>query len=184
MKIITGLIALFLCLFAPVMATDYSMGTLDTTTSQVIGNETVALRPVTSPANTGTLDSAQMYFGDNYKGPFQVQFVVYDVDSNIVDSTVNFALDDAPVALYSANFVEGISISASTAYLIGAQFDGGTGSIKLTYYDGGVTPRFMSGQTSIPASFTTSYTDGDNQLSIIVWFSDATASGSKFMVKQ
>lgn len=187
MKIITGLFALFLCLFAPVMATDYSMGSLDTTASQLVGNETVAIRPVTSPANTGTLDSAQMYLGDNTVGPFQGQFVVYDVDSNIVDSTANFAFDDYAVTLFSANFIEGASISASTNYLIGIQYDGGSGNIRLPYKTSGVTPRFMSSQTSIPASFTTSYTDGTNQINIIVWYSDgggAGSSGSKFMVKQ
>jgi len=161
------------------LADDYGFGG-DTTGTDAVQrvDSSYIVDSLTSPANTGTLDSGIIWLDANYKGPHTVNIVIYNSDSTFLDSTADFTVNTDSRVRYKADFVEGASISSETQYFIGfhlASEGGDDGAIKYHNNSGGsqVSAWYKSAQASIPSTITGPTKDVNSRaISMYVFYSD------------
>jgi len=172
-------------------AADYFLGGDTTATDEPqIADSGYIVDTLTNGVNSGALDSAIGWFNANFKGPHSVAFIVYNSDSTILDSTAYFTVTSSSRVRYSASFIEGATLAASTQYFIGfhCASEGGTDG-NLKYYNNTSASAISAwykypGVPVIEAPMTGPNKDTNNRPKAIgVYFSDdATEPAKKFNV--
>lgn len=178
------LLIILLLLAAPVMATDYGFGGDTTGTSSAGRNDSaIYVDTFTTAVAAGNLDSVAVWLKNNYHGPHSIAVVIYDTDSNIVDSTAHFTVSVSDLTRFRADFIEGAAVSASTKYFVGlhAASAGGIDGNYLLGVKIGLTPilRYKNDLSTIPAAMTGTTAANGNTSMIWAFYHDAVAATSK-----
>ena len=163
-------------------AGDYFFGSDTTATTAVqISDSTYWADTITTPANSGNLDSAIGWFTWNVGGPDSAKFVIYNNDSTFLDSTAKFAVTDANRTRYAAPFIIGAAISASTKYFVTFHFSAtGTGGTSQFYRTDVQVSTWYKTAGETPATITAPSKDAANEKKAIgVYYSDAAATTVK-----
>jgi hypothetical protein len=170
------IIVILLALSSGICAADYSFGGDSTGSTGVQRSDSsIEADTVTTPNNTGNLDSAVGWFSNNV-ALCSLAFVCYAEDSSIIDSTAYFAVASGSKTRYRADFIENASISAETEYFmaIHARSAGANSTYKIYVDAGGATPawRYKNGEAVIPANFTGTITTGGFSRPVRFYYSD------------
>jgi len=166
-------------------AADYSFGGDTTATSGVQRSDSsYIVDTITSPANTGTLDSGIVWLDNNGTTPDTASIVIYANDSTFLDSTASFVVSGTGRTRFSAAFIEGAAIAASTKYHVGLHFasEGNGLTCKYHYNAAGATISswYKNAQPTIPATITGPTKDTNNRdKAIWIYYSDAAATTVK-----
>ena len=139
---------------------------------------------MTSPANTGNLDSGIIWLNNLGTTPDTASIIIYNIDSTFLDSTASFVVGGAAARTrYSAAFIGNASISASTKYFVGFHCASeGTGGTLRVYANVAVTVSnwYKLTQPVIPATITAPTKDTNAKIKAWgVYFSDAAATTVK-----
>jgi hypothetical protein len=131
---------------------------------------------MTTPANSGNLDSVVVWLGDNYHGPHSVGVAIYNADSTLLDSTAHFAVSGESKTRYRADFIENAAISSETMYFVmtHAASEGGTDGTYKMFCNTSITPDwwYKSAQPVIPATITAPSKTSGYARAIMVYYSD------------
>jgi hypothetical protein len=162
-------------------ATDYTFGgdTTGTTATQ-LADSTMWLDTVTSGANTGNLDSVIAWIVPYTNVARNWQFVIYNADSTILDSTAEIATGtEGTITRYRADFVNGAAITAETKYFIGSFWTDGEAGVNARVVRNATVTTWM--YSAVSADLLTTFTkDGGGatavgRINMLLYYSDGGA---------
>lgn len=165
------------------LAADYTFGG-DTTgaTGVDISDSAYYVDTITTPANSGNLDSAIVWLDADFRGPHSTAIIIYNADSTILDSTAHFAVSSEGCTRYRADFIIGAAISASTLYFAGVhnENEGGTdGALEYCCNTGVAPDTWFKVSTQIPPTITNPGKTSHFQKAIMLFYSDAVTTTKK-----
>jgi hypothetical protein len=169
-------------------ATQFAFGGDTTGVTQIQWNDSsVLICPATSDVGAGNLDSAIMQLHANWKGPHTVNFLIYNSDSTLLDTTNDFTVTTSAATRYKADFVGKAAIQANSSYLIGIHLasEGGTnGAIRIVVLSGGTTPtwRYKLNRATIPATWATDATTGGYPFTLFLFYSSSDETPTRWMI--